>query len=93
VSEIDDCPIHGCHTQLRVVGVVDPLKPGLKGSPAYVQARRAQFPNSDDVVTARGARRTLLATRVAVCLECCRQRDAFLLTQYPRWSATHDLAS
>ena len=93
MSEIDDCPLHGCHTLLRLIAVVDALKPGLKGSPAYVQARRAQFPNSDDVVTARGARRTLHETRVAVCTECCRQRDAFLLTHYPRWSATHDLAS
>ena len=93
VNDIDDCRIHGCSTVLQVVAVVDALTPGLKASPAYVIARRERFPNSDDVVAASGARRALHSTHVAVCEECCRKRDTFLLTEYPRWSTTHALAS
>ena len=92
VKEIDDCPIHSCSTVLQIVAVVDALTPGLKASPAYVRARRERFPNSDDVVAATGARRALHSTHVAVCEECCRRRDTFLLTEYPRWSTTHALA-
>ena len=93
MKEIDDCPLHSCNTVLQVVSVVDALRPGLKSTPEYVKARRDQFPNSNDVVSACGVRRILRTTSVAVCEECCRQRDDFLLTKYPRWSATHELAS
>ena len=93
MRDIDDCSVHGCATVLQMVAVVDAMRAGLKATPAYVLARRERFPNSDDVVTARGAWRTLRSKRVAVCPECCRQRDAFLLANYPLWSRTHELAS
>jgi len=93
VREIDDCAVHQCGTVLQIVAVVDALRPGLKASPVYGKARREQFPNSDDVITGRGAWRSLRSTHLAVCDECCRQRDAFLLTNYPLWSKAHDLAS
>jgi len=93
VSEIDDCCVHHRRTLLQIVAVVDVLKPGLKASPAYVKARREGFPNSNDVMTGRGAWRSARRTCVAVCEECCRQRDAYLVAHYPLWSKTHDLAS
>jgi hypothetical protein len=76
-----------------VLGVGDPLKASLKHSPAYVCAKRAAFPHSDDVVDARGVRRQMKTVRVAVCLVCCEHRDRFLLDRYPIWSRTHELSS
>jgi hypothetical protein len=93
VTEIDDCRLHQCKTVLQMVAVVNAMLPGLKSSPAYVMARRELFPNSDDVLTGRGAWRSLSMTQVAVCEQCCQERDTFLLTKYPLWSKEHQLAS
>ena len=93
MKEIDDCELHLCATVLQTVAVVDALRPGLKGTPTYVMARRERFPNSNDVVAASGVRRLLPSTHIGVCEECCRQRDTFLQANYPIWSKTHDLAS
>jgi hypothetical protein len=93
MGDIDDCEIHGCSTELRELRVGDPIKPSLKQTPAYLWAKRAQFPYSDDVVDGRGIRRTAQTARVPVCAECCAQRDRFLLARYPIWSRTHELAS
>ena len=93
MRDIDDCEIHGCSTVLRVLGVGDPLTASLKHSPAYVLAKRADFPHSDDVVEGRGIRRRVKTARVAVCLVCCEHRDRFLLDRYPMWSRTHELSS
>jgi hypothetical protein len=92
MNNIDDCEIHGCDTILRVLPVRDPMRATLKQSPAYLRARRTAFPYSDDVVAGRGIRTSLETARMPVCPECCRQRDRFLLANYPIWARSHDLA-
>jgi len=92
MKAVDDCEVHACATELRELRVGDPLKISLKDSPAYLWAKRKTFPHSDDVVAAKGIRRTLLVVKIPVCSKCCEQRDQFLLTKYPIWSRTHELA-
>jgi hypothetical protein len=78
---------------MQTVRVVAKTHAGMKDSPTYVMARRVRFPRSDDVLAARGAWLQRENTEVAVCPECCAERDNFIRAQYPRWLLTHELAS
>lgn len=93
MRNIDECDLHGCATELETVRVEAATRIAMKDSPRYVRERRERFPNSNDVLVARGAWRLHKSARVAVCAKCCAARDAFLKAEYPSWSTTHDLAS
>ena len=93
MKEIDDCDVHACGTHLQTIRVVAGTYPGMKESPTYRMARRERFPNSDDVLPARGVWRDRTDAEVAVCAQCCTDRDAFIRGQYPRWLLTHEIAS
>ena len=93
MKDIDDCNVHVCATHLQKIRVVAATHTGMKESPTYVMARRERFPNSDDVLPARGMWCDRAEVEVAVCAQCCADRDAFIRGQYPRWLRTHEIAS
>jgi hypothetical protein len=93
MREIENCEVHVCATHLQTIPVVASAHTGMKDSPTYVIARRERFPNSDDVLPARGVWRDRQNAEVAVCQQCCADRDSFIRTQYPRWLLTHEIAS
>ena len=92
MKDIDDCTVHVCATHLQTIRVVKATHAGMKDSPTYVMTRRELFPNSDDVLVARGVWRDRDQADVAACAQCCADRDSFIRSQYPRWLLTHEIA-
>ena len=92
MKNIDDCDVHACPTSLTTLRVSNAPRTGMKDSPRYVMARRGRFPNSDDVLRARGVWRERESVEVAVSLQWCAERAAFIRAEYPRWLESHELA-
>ncbi len=93
MTVVEYCEIHGCGTELLFIALGDPLRARMKQTPAYIRAKREQFPHCDDVVDARASLTAPETAEVPICSECCKKRDAFVLEHYPLWSKSHELSA
>jgi hypothetical protein len=83
------CEVHGRPMPTRAVRVVYGLRRGLKQSPAYLAARRMQFPHCDDWANGGCMVRELRSRDKPICPECVTARNAYLQAEHPSWVASH----